>query len=356
MIRLAPCFLAASVLALAGCRADAPETAPTPVAQVSVQPASILTLHRGVDALGTVEFAAPGATSVTLPVELQVAEVLVTEGEHVDRGQPLLRLTPSPATQLELGKARREAELAAAERDRMGRMRKDGLVTNAEWQAAVDAAETASAVSAQLGQQVGPGGQRLVLAPREGILDLLAARPGEVLPPGTVVARIASADELQVRLGVEPQEAQLIATGQTVTLVPLAPGAASVAANVSGLDRRVDPQTRLVAALVKLPRRSGLLPGAVLRARILVDAHANIVAVPREALLYAGESAYVFVAKDGYAHRRGVTVGYREGGMAEITQGLAAGETVVVAGNSVLDEGMAVRVGPAVGKANGATP
>lgn len=334
-----------TICGLYACSSSTPETAPsTPTALVAVQQASSHTLDETLSAYGTVEFAAAAAATLAVQVESQVAALLVTSGAEVKRDQALLRLVPSPTTRLDLGKARRDADLAAAERDRMQRLRGEGLATESDLLTAVNAASTAAALRDSLAARVGPDGMQTLRAPHDGIVDMLAVQPGDVLAPGAVALRIAAPDALQVRLGIEPEDAQLVAAGQPVWLVPLNPGAATVTAKIFGMDRRVDPQTRLIAALVRLPAHSGLLPGATLRAEIVVATHRNAVTVPRSALLYAGEQAYLFVAGDGKAWRREVKAGVHDGDAVEIAAGLKPGEAVVISGNAVLEDGMAIRV------------
>ena len=97
---------------------------------------------------------------------------------------------------------------------------------------------------------------------------------------------------------------------------------------------------------MRLPPRSGLLPGEALRADIVVATRANAVTVPRAALLYAGEQAFLFIAAHEKALRRDVTIGVQEGDAIEIVTGVKAGEQVIVAGNAVLEDGMRIRTRP----------
>jgi len=227
-----------------------------------------------------------------------------------------------------------------------GHDRHEGInlgLTESELLAATNAANTAVALRESLSGRIGPEGLLTLRATRDGVVESLAVQPGDVLPPGSVAVRIAAPDALQVRLGVEPGDARRVAVGQAVRLVPLKPGASAVQAAISGVDRRVDAQTRLIAALVRLPPRSGLLPGEALRADIVVATRTNVVTVPRAALLYAGEQPYLFIAAGAKAQRRDVKIGVQDGEEVEIIAGVKAGEQVVVAGNSVLEDGMGIR-------------
>lgn len=339
-------LIAAVMMSVAGCsgRDNAAYARPSkPVALVEVQPAERHTLSEILRVYGTTEFSSADAVTMSVQVESQVSQLLVTLGDEVKRGQALLQLVPSPLTRLEWGKAQRDADLAAAERDRMRRLRGEGLATESDLLTAVNAAATTAAIRDSLGARVGPAELLTLRAARDGIVDLLTVQPGEVLAPGAIAVRIAAPDSLQVRLGIQPEEANLVVAGQTVHLASLVPEAASVTAVIASTDLRIDPLTHLIAALVYLPPHSGVLPGAVLRAEIVIAQHVDAVAVPRTALLYTGEQAYLFVADGNQARRRAIKTGIQEGEAVEITTGLALGEPVIVAGNSVLEDGMTVR-------------
>jgi multidrug efflux pump subunit AcrA (membrane-fusion protein) len=89
-----------------------------------------------------------------------------------------------------------------------------------------------------------------------------------------------------------------------------------------------------------------LLDGLYVAARILADERADVVRVPIEAPRYQAGEGYVFVIdrKAGTAHRRAIKFGLADGGMLQVQEGLAAGETVVVAGQERLTDGTRVHV------------
>ena len=62
------------------------------------------------------------------------------------------------------------------------------------------------------------------------------------------------------------------------------------------------------------------------------------------ALIEADGAASVFVVQDGKAQQRAVTTGLADGGQIELTQGVTAGDDVVVVGQNGLKSGNAVRV------------
>ncbi len=87
-----------------------------------------------------------------------------------------------------------------------------------------------------------------------------------------------------------------------------------------------------------------LWPGELVNARLLLTTRKNGITVPVPAVQQGPHGAYVYaVGSDGVAQVRPVTVGQMSDGQALIESGLAANETVVVAGQYRLEPGAHVQ-------------
>jgi len=105
-------------------------------------------------------------------------------------------------------------------------------------------------------------------------------------------------------------------------------------ATVADIGGTIDSTARavIVRAPITKPLRQ-LRIGETVFARIVLGAHANAVTVPSEALVPDSDGLKVFVLDSArVAHATPVTVGVRDGALAEITSGLNGGETVVTYG------------------------
>ncbi len=341
-----PCYIAlllATVPWLASCGSSTEEAAPDPVASVKTSAATERAFQNVITAYGSVELPPSHSEAVTVQAESQVAELFVASGASVRKGDALVRLKGSAATSLEAEKARREAESAQAEAERVARLHADGLATNSEVQAARDAAASAKELRDSLAAQTGDFQGLTLRAPRSGIVDGLTAQPGDILASGTVVARVADTSAWQVRLGVEPDDVARVRAGQSVELSGLT-GAKGTTGVVRSVDARLDATSRVASVMVAGEGALGLPPGSGVRGRITVEAHEHAVAVPRAAVLYEGDHAYVFVVTQGKAKRRDIEVGFQDEQDIEAIKGVRAGDAVVVLGNNELTDGMSVRV------------
>lgn len=331
---------------LAGCNGASQENGESGGANqavlVEVQSANVRPMHASVTAYGSAEVSADRAVAVTVDVESRVVAVLVAPGESVKQGQSLLRLQPSANSRLETDKAVRDASATTADVERAGRMHELGLATDAELAAARAAADSAIQLRDSLRARIGDGVN--VAAPRAGVVAELKVQPGDLLPAGTVVARVIDPAAVVVRLGLEPESAARVRPQQRVVLFLLTAGARALQGRVTQVDPRIDPQTRFSTALVQVDTPVALAPGTMLRGEIITDRHEKAITVPRSAVLFEKEQAYVFIVGGGKAQRRDVQAGFDDADRIEVLSGIAVGDQVVATGNYELEDGMPVRV------------
>ena len=329
------------LLALAGCSAapSGDEAESAPVALVKVARAEAGSVGESVTLYGTVEAGGTGSAALSAPVEASLARILAPVGTPVAAGTPVAQLTPSPQARLDLAKASADAKAAALAAARAERLRRDGLVSDAEVESARAAATTASATLASLSARTG---QLTLRAPVAGFVQTIAATPGEIVQPGATIATIAVGGAGRARFGADPALARRVAVGAGLT-IRTAGAERSFGAKIIAVDPMVDPATRLGAVFAEVP--PGIGAGEALSAVLaLPGGHAAALTVPYAALLDDGGQPYVYVVAGNIAHRHDVTVGASNGDRAAITAGLAPGDTVVTDGGTALEDGMKVRL------------
>jgi RND family efflux transporter MFP subunit len=103
-----------------------------------------------------------------------------------------------------------------------------------------------------------------------------------------------------------------------------------------------DPQTKKFGIEVAVDNPGLVLrPGTFGEVVVEVKTREDALAVPQKAIL---ENKYVFVAQDGKAVKREVTLGLQNTNLVEIQSGLAEGDMVIVEGNFGLEEGTPLEV------------
>jgi multidrug efflux system membrane fusion protein len=103
-----------------------------------------------------------------------------------------------------------------------------------------------------------------------------------------------------------------------------------------------------------------LWPGQFVNTRVQIDVLRNAITLPALAVQHGPDGLFVYVVKpDQTVAQANIEVGYQDNGMAVVTKGLAANQTVVLSGQSRLSQGAHVKVTnasqPAAAAANAGT-
>jgi membrane fusion protein (multidrug efflux system) len=126
-------------------------------------------------------------------------------------------------------------------------------------------------------------------------------------------------------------------------------------ARVVAIDPLLDANGRSISVRAEMPVApgDGLRPGMFARVLVVFSVDDRALVVPEEAVVPQGGRQFVYVideqgqgdARKRVSRRVEVELGVRRGAEVQITQGLKAGDTVVVAGQQRLQrDGTAVRV------------
>lgn len=361
-----------ALAALTGCSPTAPAASsqagtPQNVSLTAAQQTSIHLLtvapasyHTSITTTAVVDFDHDRSTPVLAPFSGPVTRVLVTLGDHVAAGQALAMVN-SPDFTTAVGAYRKalitaSAADAVAQNDRfLYAHQAISQRENADAQAtAVGAdADRSAALQALIALHANPQtiaairagkplalGQGVIRAPIAGTVVAKSIGPGQTLASGTspcftiadtsrmwVMAQVFGADLAQVHAG----DAATINIGETGT---------QLTGTVTNVGAVVDPDTRSVIARVQVANPQNVLKQQMyVQVQIQSSQEHRGLLIPVSGVLRNDENLpYVYVlAPDGSYARRSVTLGSRVGNRFVITQGLRAGDRVVVDGSIFLN-------------------
>jgi len=279
--------------------------------------------------------------TVSLPRPGRIARLLVSAGQVVRKGAPLLEFATGASAALGYRQARHAVDFARSEVARTEQLTKQQLATQSQLAAAKKAlADAEAALRAQ--EKIGSGeGIAKVRAPFDGVVVALQAVQGDRLTAGAPVLQLARSGGQRVLLGVEPADVAQVRLGMAVSVTPVFDPGHKVAGKVAQVFGMINPQTEFVDVLVAVTG-SGLMPGTKVHAEIQLSRKPAWV-VPRSAVLRDAKGAYIFQVRAGKAHRVGVQTGLERDGLIAVHGAFAASEPVVSLGNYELRDGMAVR-------------
>ena len=320
------------------------------------------------DGLGTVQ--ASATVTIKAMVDGPLVAVNFREGQEVRKGDVLARVDPRPYQaafdQATAKKAQDEALLANARLD-LARYQKlvasnytsaqqvdtaKALVAQYEAQtrqdqAQIDTAQTnlsyttvTAPVDGRTGIRQVDQGNIVHASDQTGLVVITQLQPISVLftLPQQSLPAVARAMRQAVQAGVEPAVVAYAQGNATGAAAVLDRGTLTV------LDNQVDQTTGTIKLKATFPNvQSRLWPGGFVGVRLQVDTARNAVVVPPAAVQRGPRGAYVFVVgADATVKRQIVTVGYEDEQASIITEGLKAGEQVVIDGASRLSDGSKV--------------
>ncbi|HYD50365.1 MAG TPA: efflux RND transporter periplasmic adaptor subunit [Terriglobales bacterium] len=273
-----------------------------------------------------------------------IASVEFTEGDRVKAGTLLFRLRDAEE-RARLAEA--EARLTLAENDyrRASSLRTKQTMSEAELERARAELEVARA---RRDQQRVALDRTAIRAPFEGMLGNRMVSVGDRVDRDTDLVRLDAVDTLHLLFTLPEMALPLarVGTKLAVSVVPY-PGQ-TFPGEVYFVAPTLEPRNRRVLVKAKVENQDGRLrPGLFANITAEIAYRDDHIVVPESAVAYDMQGSYVWrVGKDERAERSAVSLGIREKGRVEITEGLRPGETIVAVGVHKVMPGAVVRQSP----------
>ncbi|GGE18030.1 membrane fusion protein, multidrug efflux system [Gemmobacter megaterium] len=319
--------------------------APVPVTATTVEP---VTWQPGIDAVGT----SLSAQGVDLAIESGglVREIRFKANDEIAKDQVLLQIDDD-SERASLSAAQAALTVAEAEANRARTLSERGVGAASTVESTV--AQVASA-RAQVAQVQTSLDAKKLSAPFAGVIGIPRVEVGQYVTPGAIYATLQDLSRMRVDFSVPEQQIANLIMGGAVTVASEV-GGYSAEGRITGIEPRVDPNSRLISVRAEVQNPNGqLVPGQFLRVRIQLPQEDGVIAVPQTAVsssLY-GDSIYVIrqgdTADELKVEQVFVTLGRRSGTRIEVIKGLASGDRIVTSGQNRLTSGAKVRIDDSV--------
>jgi multidrug efflux system membrane fusion protein len=363
---LAALVIAAALAALgAGLRpgrsADPPQGGQPPAVPVSAEHATARDMPVYVRAIGTVQ--AYNTVAIKSRVDGQIVKVDFTEGQEVKAGDLLFEIDPRPfqaaLALAQAAKQKDEAQLVSAEADlkrdaalvardfqtRQAYDQQKSLVGEVQASIAADAAQIQSAnLNIDYAQ---------IRAPIDGRTGARAVDAGNLVhaADNTSLVTITQVRPIYVSFTAPEADFETIRASNSSGAVAVEALAADNktqlgSGQLSLIDNQIDQASGTIHLKAQFANEQEVLwPGEFVNLRLLVKTLKDAVTIPDRAVQQGPDGAYVFVVKpDMTVENRKVEVAETEDGLAVISNGVSAGETVVVDGQYRLNPGARVSI------------
>ena len=329
---------------------------PAPVV-VSDAEVNASTWTPGIEAVGT----AYASSGVNVPAEVAgvVKKIEFKANQHINEGD-ILVMQDDAIEQAELASAQAAVNLDRQTLDRAQALASRGISSQEALDNAQASLETALA---NLNKAQATISQKRIKAPFSGVIGIPLIDVGQYITPGTSIGTLQNLDEIKIDFTVTEQEFTNLKIGQTVKIGADANHLDHTGA-ISGIDPKIDPQSRLVSVEARADNRDGTFqPGQFVRVRVELPAEDNVIAVPQTAVVTSLYGDYVYLVEQQKpqasgsgaaqqpgdspaltAHQVFVTLGRRSGTMVEVKKGLTAGDRIVTSGQNKVSNGSVLEI------------
>ncbi len=327
---------------------------PRPAIPVAVQPATQGAIASYYKATATLE--AEKEAQVLARASGLVEAIAVEEGDFVVAGAPLLTID-NDEYRLRLKQAEARTANLRSKFNRLEAMIAEELSTQEEFEAA--RSELASAEADESLARLSLS-YTMVRAPFTGRITSRLVNLGQNLALNTPLFVIADFEPLLARVHVPIREFKKLRRDQLVDLV-LDSNGTRLKGRITLISPVIDPSSGTIKITVEVNEYpAGTRPGDFAEVQIVTERRDNVVLVPRAAVITDKGETVVFVAAPvagaDQAERRVVTVGFTDDQNAQIIDGVAVGESVVVKGQRSLKHGTALKVLTSEGAGESAAP
>lgn len=310
------------------------------MANVATAPAELMSWNRGLVTTGSVDYDETRLAQITSYTAGRIERLFVEfTGDTVRRGQAVAQIY-SP----ELYSSQQEYLLALANRERMqqagfddARSAAGDLVESSRRRLELLGMTAAQIRELEKGRK--PFYTTTIYAPVGGIVTARNVVPQQYVMAGQPLFEVADLTNIWVEADIYEQDLGRVSVGQTAAITTPAYPGRELTGTVAFIEPVLSGQSRSNRVRVQLANPGmQLKPGMFVTVRLAESGPAEVLTVPRTAVVDRGQSRFVWVQTgESQFEPRQVVTGEADGERIQILSGLQPGQRVVAAGGFLID-------------------
>lgn len=279
---------------------------------------------------------------IDLKAETQglVQKIFFTEGSKVAKGQLLIKLNDADfKTQLYKALANKRLREDNAKRNEI--LLKKEAIAQADYDVSLTELSAIDADIAYLREQIR---KTEIRAPFAGTIGLRQISEGAYITPASAITTLQDAANIKVDFSVPEKYASKVKVGDLIQF-SVNNSSKTYTAKVYARDAALSAQTRAIGMRAICNNTKGeLIPGLFANIQLNFPSQENSHLIPTQSVIPILKGQKVFVVRGDSAVEIKVNTGFRSEDKIEITDGLQAGDQVIVDGIMYVKNGAKVKI------------
>jgi RND family efflux transporter MFP subunit len=273
-----------------------------------------------------------------------IEQIMVEEGDYVEKGQVLAKLEPE---RYELNLRRAQADMTGIEKElaKINKVYNQKLVSDDTYDKITAQYESAKATLALAKLDLK---EATIVAPISGYIAERNAKVGNLTESfqREKMFYIVQQKELYGIVHLPEKELSKVHKDQKARLTITALNDMQVNAFVERISPVIDSKTGTFKVTLRVPNdEKQLMAGMFTQVSLNYNTHVDATLLPRKAMLAMDDKVNVFVVDDkGIAKKVTIKTGYQEGNFVEVIDGLSGNEKVVITGHQNLKDNATVDI------------
>ncbi len=268
------------------------------------------------------------ATAIHPEVAGRITNIYFREGSYVGKGALLAKLNDADL-QAQRRKLSVQLQIARQNENRSAQLLKIEGISRQDYEMRLLEVNNIQADLAIISTQIA---KTSVRAPFSGKLGLKLVSPGAYVSPQTPITTISQTSNMKIDFTVPEKYSNKIKNGQVVNF-KVEGSNRNYTAKVSATESSLAESTRsLKMRATVVGEQAGLTPGNFAKVSISFDPDKNAIVIPAQAIIPQARGKKIYKYENGIARFVDVTTGVRDSAYVQITEGLKAGDTILVTG------------------------
>ncbi len=272
----------------------------------------------------------------------RIKRLFINEGSFVQKGSVLVKLEDAEL-QAQLSKVKALIDLAEINAKREKELLKGGG-TSAELLERAD--NTVLTLQSDFQILKAAIAKTEIKAPFSGTIGLKELSEGSFVSPGAKISHLVNSSPIRIECSIPERYTPLVKKNMKIQFHVYG-NEQSFEARISAINPMIDPISRTTKIIALYSNKKGeCKPGAFADIEIPLSVEEKAIMIPNEAIVPDIRGLRVFLLQQGKAKPKPIEAGMRTASSLEIIKGLNIGDTVLVAGASLMKPGSNVKAKP----------